>query len=115
MTYQHTIAKIESTRLGYEDHGIFSLTIGFSYGSAHQGFGAIGLGNNETTIAGPLIEAVLKAAGVNCWEKLKGRTVYAVRDEGYNGIVRGIAPLPTEPGRGFVLRDAVIVPYTVQE
>lgn len=113
MTYQHTIAKIERTHLGYEDHGIFSLTVHFSYGSSAQGFGAIGLGHSDASIAGPLIEAVLKAAGVDCWERLVGRTVYVVREEGWNGLVRGMAPLPTEGGEGFVLVNAQIEPYEV--
>ena len=95
--YQHTIAKIEETHLGYEDHNIFSITVGFSYGSgSHQGMGPIGF-------KGDLIKAICDAAGVACWEKLVGRTVYAVRDPGWTGLVRGIAPLPTEKGQGFIL------------
>lgn len=105
--YETTIAKIESTHLGYEDHGIFSLTVRFSYGGSGQGFGAICLGD----VAHEIIPAVLKAAGVDCWERLVGRTVYAIREPGWSGLVRGMAPLPTESGEGFVLVDGHVAPY----
>lgn len=36
---EEVIAKIESTWLGYEDHGIFSLNVGFTYGPSAQGTG----------------------------------------------------------------------------
>lgn len=93
-----------------------SLAVQFSYGGSGQGFGHIALGKGDESIAGPLIEAVLRAAGVDCWEKLRGRTVYAVRDAGWNGFVRGMAPLPTEGGKGFVLpvgEHGHIAPYRV--
>lgn len=109
MTYQHTIGKIQSTHLGYEDHGIFSLTVHFNYGGSGQGFGPICLGD----MASEITEAVLNAAGVDCWERLIGRTVYAVRDEGFSGLVRGMHPLPTEKGKGFILGKAEITPYEI--
>lgn len=110
--HQHTIAKIERTHLGYEDHGIFSLTLHFSYGGSGQGFGPICLGGE---LAASLIEAVLKAAGVDSWEQLPGRTLYAVRGEGWNGFVRGLAPLPTERGEGFLLTsEGELLPYSVE-
>lgn len=108
--YQHTIAKIEYTHLGYEDHGIFSITVGFSYGGSGQGFGPVAFGT------GDLVKAICDAAGVGKWEDLKGRTVYAVREQGFHGYVKGIAPLPTEKGTGFILADnGVIQPYTPKE
>jgi hypothetical protein len=110
--YQQTIAKITATALGYEDHGMFSAAVSFSYGGSCQGFGPIGLGTKDS-IAGPLIEAILNAAGVESWEKVKGRTVYALRDDGWNGLIRGMAPLPTETGKGFILSEGVILPWTV--
>ena len=112
-TYQHTIAKIEGTFLGIEDHGMFSLAVHLSYGGSGQGFGHIGLDGENYSIASPLIKAILRAGGVECWERLAGRTVYAIRDEGWNGFVRGLAPLPTEGGKGFVLIGAKVEEYEV--
>ena len=47
--------------------------------------------------------AILKACGVDQWEKLPGRTVYALIDK--QAFVRGLAPLPTEPGTEFHVDD----------
>lgn len=101
--FQHTIAKIESTHLGYEDHGIFSIAVTFSYGGSGQGFGPLRFGD------GKVVKAICDAAGVRQWEDLSGRTVYAVREPGYDGLVKGIAPLPTEKGTGFYLSDDGVV------
>jgi hypothetical protein len=98
-TMQTTLAKIRSTHLGYEDHGTFSALIAFDYGGSSQGWGPIALGDQAHNI----IAAVLTACGVDSWERLVGRTVFVVRDEGWNGLIRGMAPLPTEPGEGFVV------------
>lgn len=104
---QHTIAKIERTHLGYEDHGIFSITVMFNYGGSSQGFGPIGFSEE-------VVKAIVDSAGP--WEDLVGRTVMAIRDDGHNGLVRGIAPLPTERGEGFILGpDGKIEPYKVDQ
>lgn len=101
--YTHEIGKIRATHLGYEDHGMFSLNVDFAFKGSGQGTGHIGLGTLGNSIAGPLIEAILKAAGVSTWERLVGRTVYVVRDgDRWNGRIVGMAPLPTEEGEGFV-------------
>jgi hypothetical protein len=102
---QTTIAKISGTHLGFEDHGIFSVTIMFNFGHSGQSFGPYA--TTDTNI----IVAILNACGVRSWEQLKGRTVYAVHDDGYNGLIRGIAPLPTESGKGFVVTTEGVESY----
>jgi hypothetical protein len=43
------------------------------------------------------IRRTLKAASVDEWEKLKGRTIYVLtEDDGWNSRVIGIGPLETE-------------------
>lgn len=106
MTYELKIAKIKSTFLGIEDHGIFSFSLSLDYGGSAQGYGTICLGSEAHPDVDGLtfrfINRILTACGVDSWEKLPGRTVYAVREPGWSGMVRGLAPLPTERGEGFV-------------
>lgn len=94
------IAKIESTTLGYEDHGIPSFMLNMSFGTNNQGFGNRDLRSWGTDI----LFAIMDACGVRSWEEVKGRTVLALYDEGgYFPI--GIKPLPTERGTGFIIVD----------
>ena len=39
LVYLKQIAKIESTHLGYEDHGILTAHLYVDYGGSHQGIG----------------------------------------------------------------------------
>jgi hypothetical protein len=107
---EKVIARIEGTHLGYEDHGIFSLNVSFTYGSSAQGTGhycvCSSKSDAETDVVGiRLVKAIVDACGVSAWEQLKGRTVYVLKDPGWNGSVRGIAPLPTEGGKRVVFAD----------
>lgn len=65
-------AIIESTMLGYEDHGILTYFLHLNYGGSGQGFGGYKLGAEYTT---KVIEGILKAVGVEKWEDLKGKHV----------------------------------------
>jgi len=83
-------AKISSTRLGYEDHGIFSADLQLDYGSSGQGFGGIAMdGWNEEkkeregwphgiTFIGQLLHAV----GAETWEALPGLHIRVKRRDG---------------------------------
>jgi hypothetical protein len=62
-------AKIVYTTLGYEDHGIFTATIGLDYGSGGQAFGGRCL---RDKYAYEFISGVLNALEVKAWEKLIG-------------------------------------------
>jgi hypothetical protein len=105
-----TIARIESTHLGYEDHGIFSLNVSFDYGGGSgQGTDHCVCSADSNRLADVygirLVKAICDAAGVSNWESLKGRTVFVYRDPGWNGMVRGIGPIPTEKGTPFLIAD----------
>jgi hypothetical protein len=117
------IAKIESTMLGYESHGILSCMLTVTYGSSGQGVGGYCLdtpvhddeGNFVcrvgTAYGMEFVARMIRACGVDTWEQIKGRTIYVLQDldEGALGWgtarVLGIENLPTEPGERFVFAD----------
>jgi hypothetical protein len=103
-----SIAKIESTELGFMDNGTFTAYLHVTYGGGGQGVGGFYLGDEMGSPAGAFIGRVLKACGVSSWEELKGRTIYVLheeRSEGWKGPAVGIENLPTEPGERFLFAD----------
>lgn len=115
---KEVIAKIESTFLGIEDHGIFTayLYVDYSRGSG-QGIGGYSLDDYDperkerigTGYGMEWIRRVLLACGVDSWEKLAGRTVFILKTEAQDRIgssgALGIRPLPTERGTEFIFDD----------
>lgn len=99
VTYIGEIARIESTMLGYEDHGIFTAVIHFAGPSWAQGTPgyAIAEGNGIG-----FIRAVLNAVGVDQWEKLKGQRAIALREKPFD-LIRGIANVDDD--HAFVFAD----------
>lgn len=106
---EQKIAKIESTFIGFEDHGLLSVSLGFDYGGSGQGIGHRVFGSSDESrdpegwrrgheMGMDFIRRLLLACGVNQWERLKGRTVLVTGD--WTSIT-GIAPLPTERGEMF--------------
>jgi hypothetical protein len=75
-------AKIKSTYLGIEDHGIFTAYLDLDYGGSGQGFGGMSLdgppgdggeGNRIGSAYGAeFIMRVLRTLEVGSWEKLPG-------------------------------------------
>lgn len=114
-TATERIAKIESTSLGYEDHGIFTAVLRLNYGASAQGAGLFSLDyrdaeTDERKETDPgcvhrFITGCLSACGVSEWEKIRGRTVIAICEEGWNGRVIGLKPLPTERGETFMFSE----------
>ncbi len=116
----YSIAKVESTKLGYEDHGILTVWLIVKYGKGSgQGVGGYcldqpmrdangeHLGRFGSAYGCEFIARTIKACGVDNWEQIVGRTIYVVRDSDneWAGKVVGIAPLPTEPGTEFIFAD----------
>ena len=98
------IAKINSTFLGIEDHGIFSINIDFDYGGSAQGTGHYGV---EGEACAKFVQGMIRACGVSQWEHLKGRTIYVLREnDAWNAKIVGFRPLPTENGTEFLIKDA---------
>ena len=65
-------ARIKSTSLGYEDHGILTAFLHLDYGGICQGFGGYCLAGESTSV---FIEGVLKAVKVSTWEDLPGKYI----------------------------------------
>lgn len=108
------IAKVESTYLGIEDHGILTAYVHVTYGGSAQGIGGYGFDQWDEVLkrrkgaafGTEWIRRFLEAAGVDSWEKLPGRTFYVLRaGNGWNAEVLGIRPLPTETGKEFLFAD----------
>lgn len=98
--YIREIAKVESTMLGFEDHGMLTGYLHVNYGGLAQGVG----GYQLLDVAGRWLIGVLRACGVTSWEQVKGRTIYVLKDPDTRRV-EGIEPLPTEPGTRFIFAD----------
>ncbi|HMG44611.1 MAG TPA: hypothetical protein VK611_24975 [Acidimicrobiales bacterium] len=85
MATEERIARIESTQLGPEDHGIFTAMVHLDYGGSAQGAGGYDLRGGRSCYR--FIEGVLQACNVDCWEKVQGCTVLAlIEDERVCGL-----------------------------
>ncbi len=115
--YHRTIARIESTMLGTEDHGILTCYLFVDYGGSGQGIGGYALdewkgpksseGRRVGTAYGmEFVARTMKACGVSSWEKVKGRTIFVLKDsDSWQAKVVGIENLPTERGERFIFED----------
>lgn len=84
-------ARIVSTMLGAEDHGILSAWIQLDYGNGGQSFGGYALDgkrNDElkmrepSVVCGHFIRRVLQVVGVESWEKLPDTPCRVVHEQG---------------------------------
>ena len=85
-------ARIEGTMLGYEDHGMLTLSLELKYATCGQGFGHNILDDPVKDKDGrflrreghafgmELIGQILKTVGVSNWEHLKGKNIRADHD-----------------------------------
>jgi len=91
-------ARIESTMLGIEDHGIMTFMITLDYGGSGQGYGGYAFDsyNKETkkrvgsAFGIEAIRSLLEAVGVTCWEDLEGKYVRVEREEGWSGKIYSV-------------------------
>lgn len=79
-------AQIESTMLGYEDHGILTCYLHLKWGARGQGFGGYALDKHNgernlksrrlgTAYGCEFIARIMQTVGVEKWEDLKGKFV----------------------------------------
>ena len=75
-------ARIESTMLGIEDHGILTACLTLDYDGSGQGFGMMVFDHEKrdgqkcaTPFAARFIRSVLETVGVDNWEDLPGKNV----------------------------------------
>lgn len=71
-------ARIVSTFLGIEDHGIFIAVLHLDYGSTRQGFGTHDLEYEDYQIG--YLRLILEVVGVEKWEDLPGKYIRADHD-----------------------------------
>lgn len=104
-------AKVRSTTLGYEDHGILTAFVDLDYGGSGQGFGGYALDtkpnqgehNRAPHIAcGSWVGGILWALGVDSWEKVVGAHARAAmgqwRVEGIGHIIEDRWVKPSDSG-----------------
>jgi hypothetical protein len=82
-------AKIDSTHLGYEDHGILTCWLHLSQDGSAQGFGGWSIQPN----AGFWIKRILDTVGVDSWDKLPGKHV---RVDGTHRSIEGIGHIVSD-------------------
>jgi hypothetical protein len=108
------IGKIRKTMLGYEDHGIFTLSLDMDYGGTEQGAGGYCLDQYDksverrvgTAYGHEFIIRTLKAVGARKWEDVAGKTILVLfEDDSWGAIPVGIKNLPTEPGETFIFKE----------
>jgi len=86
MTREIENARITSTMLGVEDHGILTAFVTLEYKSGMQSFGGYCMGNHdrhkrtESGFCADFIVNVLSVVGVEKWEDLIGKHVRADHD-----------------------------------
>ena len=71
-------AKIESTMLGYEDHGLMTCFLHLSQDGSGQGFGGYRLDapkDAPSEMGTFWIKRILETVGVGQWEDLKGKFI----------------------------------------
>lgn len=71
-------AKISSTMLGYEDHGLFTAVLYLEFSGGSQGFGLRAM--QDANYAVRFIQDTIRTVGVDSWEDLKGKYVRAEYD-----------------------------------
>jgi len=95
-------AQIESTMLGYEDHGIMTCFLHLKQDGTGQGFGGYGLDNRPakdkdghrfgdrrpSKLAGFWVKRILEVVGVDKWEDLVGKHIRVDGEEW--GVINGI-------------------------
>lgn len=89
MATEERLARIESTTLGPEDHGIFTAMVHLDYGGAAQGAGGYDLRHSDAAMK--FVAGVLRVCNVDRWEKVPGCTVYALIED---QMVRGLKSVP---------------------
>lgn len=109
------LGRIESVTLGIEDHGILSFFLHLDFGGKGQGFGGYALdeprkmngkfeGRHGAAFGTEVILRILRSVGVENWEDLKGKEVWAYRDE-HNMIVAIEAPAYRSHHGKFNIKD----------
>lgn len=112
-TPEKQIAKAKSTFIGFEDHGLLSVSIEFDYGGGGQSIALRPFGCRDESkdpdawrrsheMGMDLIRRLLLVFGVERWEQIPGKTVFVTATW---SEIQKIEPLPTEMGLALDLID----------
>ena len=102
-TYEAIPARIVRTAIGPEDHGIFTIQLGFEWSGSGQGMPGYQFGRgDERDLTGPYIRRVMTVVGVPRWEDVAGSSVYVLRA---GGMIRGLASVDDGAQRVFIAAD----------
>ena len=113
--YDAEIAKVDEVHLGFEDHGVYTVHLGFNKGSMHHGTGHLMLthkppGSEDHVVNPRVAEFIVRT--MQClgdWDKIKGTECLVLypKDKAYHERIAGIAPLPTRKGRPFIFDEVL--------
>lgn len=112
--FYQRVGKVTETFLGIEDHGVFTAFVHVDYGGSRQGIGGHSLAAEDPKThklkhkadASVFITGVLRAAGVDSWERLRGRVVYVLFDSPEASATPvGLEPLAMERGERFLFTE----------
>lgn len=115
--YKAEFAVIDEVHLGYEDHGVYSVHIGWVMGSSHHGTGHLALtykerGSDEHVVNPNVAQFIVRM--MECfgnWDNIKSKECLALykKDSEYSGRALGLAPLPNRNGRPFIFSEVLNV------
>lgn len=103
-----TPVKITDVFLGFEDHGIFTMTLDVDFGGSGMKIGGYNL-QGDTGFAAAFIRGVLQATDSNDITQVKGKTVLLVTsthpdNPGRIGVL-GIKQMPFDGGSEFLFEE----------
>lgn len=108
------LGKITKASVEFEDHGILSFMLHFSFKGSAQGFGGVSLDNWSKqhnrrigTAAGlDLMIQLMKLFEVSRFEDIAGKHAYALRDNNeWNASITGVERTEPEGSGKFLLKD----------
>lgn len=89
-----TNARIDSTMLGIEDHGIMTFSLGLSFNSCGQGFGGYALDGKAGKVGHSksiqCIRKILETVDVMKWEQLQGKLIRIRKVSEFSGPIKEI-------------------------
>lgn len=120
-TYEGTLARITKTILGPEDHGIFTAQVYLEWGGSGTAigghyFGVVDAGEGKwfpNQYGLNWIAGVMYAAGVRCWEDLRGREIVMLHPAGtgYNRAgMNAVGVAHPIDDRSFLFQDIKDLP-----
>lgn len=115
--YRAEFGKIDEVHLGWEDHGIYTIHVGWMEGaSSHIGTGHMMLTHRDKDtdeqVVNPRV-AQLMIRLMECfgnWENIKGKeclALYKVDENKYSARPVGLAPLPGRGGRPVIFSEVI--------